>query len=300
MMLAFQASVNDGTSPGTNPNPDILNLPQGVYWCCGFHIPSQNLVNAFKVDNDGLPLLDNFNDDDLDSLDLVDPRLDWTVGRINIPYLNWGVYNYDWAQGPELYGLFSPKKNAYYFGTDQRELAAGWQTPLYTSLNLHLIRYADVLLMLAECEVEVGDLNRARDLVNMIRMRAGNFVQGAGNDIESIQTTMDDPNITWANYKIGTYDDPWTDREYARKAVRFERRLELAMEGHRLFDLRRWGVAKEVLNEFIRVEQTKRSYLASAMDFEDKHQYFPLPEIQIKLSEIDGQPQLDQNPGYDP
>ena len=186
----------------------------------------------------------------------------------------------------------------YYQGAGQSEQSPGWQSPLYTSLNLHLIRYADLLLMLAECEVEVGDLNRARDLVNMIRTRAGNYVQGSGIDIESIETTIDDPNITWANYKIGTYDASWTDQEYARKAVRFERRLELAMEGHRLFDLRRWGIAKEVLNEYIRVEQTKRSYLGSAMEFEDKHQYFPLPEIQIKLSEIDGEAQLEQNDYY--
>jgi hypothetical protein len=160
------------------------------------------------------------------------------------------------------------------------------------------MRYADVLLMLAECEVELDNLNKARELINRIRERAEKCVQGPGDDIESITVDINDPKLTWAKYQIGTYDDPWIDKDLARKAVRFERRLELAMEGHRLFDLRRWRIAKEVISKYLEVEKEKREYLRLSDDFEDKHYLYPIPQMQRDLSEIDGVPQLDQNEGY--
>ena len=260
MMLAFQA-VYDPTNVGVSMNPDILNYPVGMIGCCGFHQPSYNLVNAFKVDNNGLPLLDTFNDEDLKPGDFVDPRLDWTVGRDSVPYLNWGMPDPSWPRDREYSGPFSPKKNAYY--KDAGQASSDWGG-FYSSLNFHILRYADVLLMLAECEVELNNLNEARDLVNKVRERAGNCAQGRGDDIESITTTIDDPEINWARYRIGLYEDSWTDQGFAHKAVRFERRLELAMEGHRMFDLIRWQTAKEVINDYLEVEKTKITYLNGA------------------------------------
>ncbi len=296
MMFAFQASVNDGASFGANNNPDVLNFPNGPFGCCGFHQPSQNLVNAFKVDENGLPLLDNFNDKDLDSTVFVDPRLDWTVGRDGVPFLNWGMHDPTWIRDRDFAGPFSPKKSVYHQGAE--ESGTGPWLNLYTSLNFHIMRYADVLLMLAECEVELNNLNRARELVNRIRMRAGNYVQGVGTDLSDIETTMNDPNITWAKYRIGMYENEWTDEQFARKAVRFERRLELAMEGHRLFDLRRWEIAEKVINDYLDVEKEKREYLQEATLFEEKHKLYPFPEIQVLLSKVDTTPQIEQNPGY--
>ena len=147
--------------------------------------------------------------------------------------------------------------------------------------------------MLAECEVEVGSLERARELTNIVRARAANCAQGPDGP-----TTLDNPDITWANYSIGTYDDPWESQSVARLAVRHERRLELALEGHRFFDLKRWGIAKDVINAYQDVEKTKRTYLEAGNVFEDKHLLYPIPFSQIELSKVDGVATLQQNPGY--
>jgi len=152
--------------------------------------------------------------------------------------------------------------------------------------------------MNAEAEVELVNLERARELVNMIRTRASNCAQGSGTDASTIATSIDDPAITWAKYKIGTYDEPWTSADAARAAVRMERRLELGMEGHRFFDLRRWGVAEQIINNYIAVEQNKRNYLTAASPYSSRHELYPLPSVQIELSRVDGEDRLVQNPGW--
>ncbi len=294
MVFSIQASVNDGTGGGENGNfADRLTFPHGgsPFGCCGFHQPSQNLVNFHKVDDNGLPIGDNFNDADVTTDDLVDPRLDWTVGRDGVPFLDHGTHEPAWIRNRAFGGPYSVKKFIYAAG---EESTVGWTNKQLNAVNIPIIRYADVLLMLAECEVESGSLERARELVNMIRTRAGACAQGPDGGV----TTIDDAGITWANYRIGTYDDPWTDQAAARKAVRTERRLEMAMEGHRFFDLKRWGVAEQVINEYLEVEKTRRNYLESHNGMEARHNLFPLPFTQIQLSAVDGTPMLTQNPGY--
>jgi hypothetical protein len=301
-ILAYQASSNDGNPNGNNGNySDRLNFPHSgsPLGCCGFHQPSQNLVNVFQVDANGLPLLDGSWDDaeeaDITASTPVDPRLDWTVGRDGVPYLDWGIHEAGWIRARQFAGPYSPKKTIYEKNSGAQS-AVGWQNTQLHSMNYHLLRYADVMLMLAEAEVEVGSLENARTLVNEIRIRAAE--SGQGPDGGDVQVPIDDAGITYATYQIGTYDAPWTDQATARAAVRMERRLELAMEGHRLFDLKRWGVAKEVLNAYVAKEETRREYLTAAVDFEDKHMLFPLPITQIELSTIDGVEQLVQNPGW--
>jgi len=299
MVLSIQASVNDGTSEGQNGNfADRLNYPNGggTFSCCGFHQPSQNLVNSHRVDANGLPLLESFNDADAPEAtgadsDPIDPRVDWTVGRDNVPYLTYGNHGPDWIRARSFAGPYSPKK----FIHDPGENAeVSWSNQQLSAVNMPLIRYADVLLMLAECEVELGNLERARELVNLIRERAGNCAQGPDGGAVPI----DDPSITWANYEVGTYDAAWTDQGVAREAVRMERKIELALEGHRFFDLRRWGVAQQVMTDYLSVESNKRDYLKTATAWDSKFELYPLPSIQIELSKIDGVPQLQQNPGY--
>jgi len=146
-----------------------------------------------------------------------------------------------------------------------------------------------VILWLAECEVELnGDLDRARTLVNQVRTRAANpagFVTIG--------------NTPAANYVINEYTTSWAGNQAtARKAVRFEMRLEFAMEGHRFFDLVRWGEAEKVINEYLTVEKTKRLYLANAKFVANKHEYFPIPNQEILNSKKGGQATLTQNPGY--
>ncbi len=298
-VLAYQASTNDGDPGGENANRnDRLNFPHSgsPFGCCGFHQPSQNLVNAFKVDGDGLPLLDgSFNDSELTSADAVDPRLDWTVGRDDVPFLDWGLHAPGWIRAREWAGPFSPKKNIYEQASGARS-SVGWNNAHLHSMNMHIYRYAEVMLLLAEAEVEAGSLEVARGLVNQIRTRAGACAQGP--DGVAVEVPIDDPGITWATYSVGTYDAAWTDQAVARDAVRMENRLELAMEGHRFFNLRRWGIAADVLNDYIAVEQTRRNYLTASNTFEGRHSLYPLPTVQIELSTVDGEGRLVQNPGW--
>lgn len=296
MIFSIQASTNDGTSEGQNGNfSDRLTYPHGgPFGCCGFHQPSQNLVNAYKVDVNGLPV-PNFNDTELNpAADFVDPRLDFTVGRDDVPYHDWGIHAPSWIRSRSYAGPYSPKKIIYDKNSGAAS-AVGWSNFQLSALNIPIIRYSDVLLMLAECEVELNNLERARALVNMVRERAAGCGQGPSSPVD-----IADPNITWAKYKVGTYTAVWSNQAAAREAVRTERRLELALEGHRFFDLRRWGFdyAKKVLGDYVAVEKTRRPYLAQSVEFQQKHMLYPLPAIQITLSQKDGAAQLKQNPGW--
>ncbi len=303
-VFAVQNSVNDGANAQNSRQGDVLNFTYtgGPGGCCGFHQPSQNLVNAFKTDALGLPMIDTFNDTDVKNDQGVlasqpfvphagnlDPRLDWTVGRRSIPHLDWGPHpGSSWIRDQVYGGPYSPKKNHYYktetgTGTDGSSWTSG-----YVALNNNLMRFAEVILMAAEVEVEVGSLNNARDYVNKIRNRAKNSEGFVKNP---------DGNPA-ANYVINEYSIPWTDQAMARKTVRFERRLELAMEGHRFFDLVRWGIAAETLNKYLEVEKNKRQYLIGATFKAGVNEYFPIPEQQIILSSISGKPTLQQNPGF--
>jgi len=301
-LFAFQASAGDGSPDAENANfPDRLTFPHAgsPFGCCGFRQPSQNLVNAYKVDAAGLPLFDTFNDSELTGADPVDPRLDWVVARSGVPVLNWNVpYTTEWVRAPGYAGPYSNKKNLYYQGANQEGIGATWVPTQLSQLNVQLIRYADVLLMLAEAEVELNNLSRALDLVNMVRERAGNFAQGPMQaDPSKVAVPIDDPGITWATYRVNPYPS-FPSQDFAREAVRFERRLELAMEGHRFFDLRRYGIAKQVMNQYMAVEKTRRSYIEKSNGYQDKHDLYPIPQDQIDLSRKENVPQLKQNDGW--
>jgi starch-binding outer membrane protein, SusD/RagB family len=308
-ILAYQASSNDGEPDGNNANwGETLNFPHGgdMFGCCGFHQPSQNLVNFFVVDGDGLPLALsdpawNARNENLAASAAVpvDPRLDWTVGRDGVPYKDWGPHEPGWIRDRAWAGPYSAKKNVHERASGAQS-NVGWNARHLNSVNIHLFRYADLLLLLAEAEVEAGSLENARNIVNRIRARAGVAAQGPGGDAASIAVPIDDPAITWANYSVGEYTQPWADQALARNAVRYERRLELAMEGQRLFDLRRWGVAPAVLNDYLAVEGTtaRRAYLTGAAPVASRHNVYPIPSIQIELSRVGGELRLQQNPGW--
>lgn len=313
-IFAFQASVNDGEPSGWNSNwGERLNFPHGTSHssCCGFHQPSQNLVNFFAVDAAGLPLAltdanwnaRNTNLTATASAALaVDPRLDWTVGRDGVPYKDWGAHAPEWIRSPQYGGTYSPKKNAHELASGA-ESSVGWVPTQTNSVNIHLFRYADLLLLLAEAEVEAGVLENARTIVNEIRARAGVRAQGRGVDRASIAVPINDPSITWAIYRVGQYTTPWTSQAQARDFVRFERRLELAMEGQRFFDLKRWGIAETVLNAYLNGvgggnEKARRGYLVAAAPVTARHMLYPIPARQIELSKVAGQERLTQNPQW--
>jgi hypothetical protein len=305
-IFAYQASVRDGEPSGANSNwGERLNFPNGgPFGCCGFHQPSQNLVNFFAVDaGTGLPLAltdPNWNARDANltaaTRTPVDPRLDWTVGRDGVPFKDWGPHEPGWIREQEYGGPYSPKKNVHEDASGA-ENTVGWVPTQTNSVNIHLFRYADLLLLLAEAEVEAGSLENARTIVNEIRARAGVRAQGPGTERANIAVPINDPSITWAQYRIGLYP-AFPSQDYARTAVRYERRLELAMEGQRFFDLRRWNSHIPVLNDYLAVESRRRLYLAAAEPVAARHTLFPIPAIQIELSKVGGQPMLQQNPGW--
>ncbi len=217
---------------------------------------------------------------DVTTDDFVDPRLDHTVGRPGIPYLDLGiVYEASWARDLSTYGPYSPKKRLV--SANSSEYLNQW--PYVNTLNTYIIRYADVLLWKAEAAIQSGDLETGRQYVNMVRGRAKN-----SQYVQSLDGTGDA-----ANYNIEEYET-FTAKEDALQALMIERRLELAHEGHRFFDLVRWGVAAEVMNEYLKVEQTKRTHLVGAVFVEGKHEFFPIPQSQIDL----GRGLIEQNPGY--
>ena len=186
------------------------------------------------------------------------------------------------ASFDDISGPYLAKKNVFTNGDDANAGVGGWGQNL-SGLNYHIMRYADVILMAAEANVELNNLSAAQALVNQIRERAQNMAtvkDAAGNDA--------------ADYDIALYTATWSDQGVARKAVRFERRLELAMEGHRTFDLRRWGVAETVMAKYISVEGETITPFGKGQTFQSKHTLFPIP-----LSAIDGSGGvITQNPGF--
>ena len=302
-IFQVQYSVNDGSNGNKSAWGDVLNFPYNngsndmPGGCCGFYQPTQNLVNAYRVNAAGLPFLTSFNDASLKSdqglkstdaftpsTDPVDSRLDYTAGRRGIPYLDWGPHpGQKWTRDQSNGGPYSPLKNVYYKRQEKSLTDASFWTNGVVASNYSMIRFADVLLWSAEAEVEVGSLERARTLVNLVRARAANpasWVPGSP-----------------ATYSVGLYAS-FPSQDVARTAVRFERRLELAMEGHRFFDLVRWGVAATTLNAYISKEKSLRQYLQAATFVAGKTEYFPIPQGEIDQSQVNGAPTLKQNPGY--
>jgi hypothetical protein len=301
----YQASVNEPGYENGNYG-DVLNFPysDGPGTCCGFHQPSQNLVNAFQTDGNGLPLLDTFNDTNVVSDQGVDsnqpftehtgpldPRLDWTVGRRGLPYLDWGDHpGKNWIRDQDYGGPYAPIKEVYYEAEEGTGTATSGWTSGATANNVRFIRLGHILLWRAEVAVEENDLTMALNLVNTIRNRAKNgcWVQEGG--------VRDDGSHgdNAANYEIEPYAS-FPDQAYARKAVRFEMRLEFGMEGNRFFDLVRWGVAAQVLNAYLAKESVFQEYLQGSNFVAGKNEYYPIPQTQI---DVLGSDVLKQNPGY--
>jgi hypothetical protein len=305
-VFASQSAVNTGSTANAN-GEHVLNFPyntgsDGPAGCCGFFQPSFDLVNSFRTSN-GLPLLDNSynsatneikSDFGLKSADpftpdagTVDPRLDHSVGRRGIPYLDWIDHPGDnWIRDQAYAGPYSPKKFVFYKGTQGTFTDGSSWTRGWTAINQPLMRFADVLLMAAEAEIEAGSLEKAREYVNRVRTRAANS--------SGWVKRTDGSNA--ANYAISTYSAAWTDKAAATAAVRFERKLELSGEGHRFFDLVRWGVAEQTLNAYLTYEGGKlTNALGGARFTTGQDEVYPIPQAQI---DIQGADVLKQNPGY--
>lgn len=271
----------------------------------GFYQPSYDIVNAHIVNENGLPKMDNSyrNDPVLSTLDenniphtdltvYTDPRLDVSTGRFQTPFLDWTVPAVldGWVRDVTNGGLYLNKKNIPK-KADKGSLSITTQTNS-TAKNFHLVRYADVLLWYAETLIELGQPQEAGKYINQVRARAANsYVKAVDPEtmIESSSSYVLDDKINnrkeanaAANYRIGLYpDSQFSTKEKATEALRWERRIELAMEGHRWYDLVRWGAATDVLNGYVKYESKYLGKYSSSV-YSAKWVTLPIPHNEIQ------------------
>lgn len=282
-IFAIQYSVNDGTMFGRLNFGAMLNYPMNSeYGCCGFHSPSQNLVNSFKTDNNGLPMFDDFNTTSISTpADLqnnnTDPRLLHSVAIPGIPYKYDPdfIFQESWTRQPETYGPFMSLKEVVLPDCPCFKKLLPFMS---SAKNRDVIRYDDMLLWRAEALIELGRESEALPIINSIRQRAARSATLLV-DIDGKKTGK----FVVEEYRPGINCPAW-DKDFATKALRWERRLEMALEGHRFFDLVRWGIAEETVNAYFSVEKTRRQYLNEAKFTKNRDEYFPIPKAQIDFS----------------
>ena len=282
-VFAIQFSIDDGSQFGNLNFGDLLNSPDSQGndnnhpYVNGddFHKPSQNLANAYKVDSQGLPLFNSYASQNLTANDLVDPRIDHVIGRPGITWKNWTIQPQQlvWSRDPGSYGFFVRKKNIIYPASEGLSADPPGFPWAQGNLDFPLIKFSDVLLWKAEALIEQGNVPPAVEIINTIRNRAKNtpYVKDFTN-----------PSEDAANYLINPYPTNISSN-LAMEALRFERRLELANEGHRFYDLVRWGIAIDYVSEYIQTEQTNRGYLAG-VSLQEHEQYLPIPQVEIDAS----------------
>jgi hypothetical protein len=325
-IFACQASVNDGSSTANNggngDTGDELDFPyNNGPGCCGFNNPSWNLVQAFKTDANGLPLLDgSYNNNPLISdpveapwAGTIDPRLDWVAGRPGEPYFDWGTIDSTWVRDLADDGPFVPKKNAYaksQQGTYSSTETVFWGAAEDDANNVNLCRLADVILWAAECEAQAGNLDQAETYVNMIRARAANpngwvYLNATYNANTSTYSPQTTPGANYAvnPYPAGAFSSK--GQAYALSAIQMERRLELGMEGQRFFDLARWdngtGTMAATLNAYVGVEKNRTGFWRvnnTATFTKGVNENFAIPLNEIQAENATGKVYLVQNPGY--
>ena len=315
-IFEIQRNVNDIPESLNGELGIGLNAPYApeLNMCCGFHQPTQNLANAFKVDAAGLPLFDTFNTTDLKNdqgiksedefipaTDLLDPRIDFTMGRRGLPYMDWGINRgKDWIRDQSWGGPYVTVEKTLYYKAERNSLSTttGWQTGISAN-NFRYLRYTHILLWRAEVAAFEGDLPTALKYVNQVRVRAGNEVVMGKVDIFKLPISVNkgddwkahvDFTKPAANYKVGTYTS-FADKNMAMKAVQWEIRLEFATEGMRFFDLRRWDKLPEgqrvnmkaTLEAFAAADLRIRPDVMKGATFDEKDKYQPIPQGQLDL-----------------
>ena len=270
---AMQYSMNDGTKNGNlNWSYGLIvpNIPGVTDGGCDFYKPSQNLVNAFHTDDAGLPVED-FNQKDFNAqTDNADPRLWLTIGIPGFPYMFNPNYimakTQTWSRSNGLYGYNVTLKHNVDPDTEYLIKGAWWGSPM----NRIVLRYADVLLMRAEALAQMGRGDEAIALVNQLRVRAAaSTAMLTGYDV---------------NYGAKMRVKPYTDSNNALERVKRERRIELALESERFFDLVRWGEAETVINRYYAEEADNCAIYTAAHFTANKNEYLPIPYEQIAAS----------------
>lgn len=286
-VFAFQASSQDNASARNGNWGDLLNTPAGTGGGgAGFFTPTYYFVNHFKTNAAGLPVANPQNNQVLDPAGQagytqysgnVDTRLDWTIGRNGVPFHDWGLAQTSWQRDVSAGPFLGKKIMIRQSQVGATHDASIWFIAGGTALNMNLIRFSDVILLLAEAEIEAGSLDKALSLINRVRTRAQN------TRVVSFPASLGVPLVR-------PYTSAFANQDEARRVVRLERLLELGMEGHRFFDLVRWGIAEPELNTFYNYESSF-PYVQGADDLRPKptysspeDDYYPIPQQQIDLS----------------
>ena len=305
-IFEIQYAVSSADTNASNAEIGLAHPYIAPWGCCGFLQAPQDLVDFFQTDANGLPLLDESwktnhitnptgaNIGQPIGNPSVDPRLDHTLGRPGILFKNHHIMQVDYIRDLTYAGPYFSKKH---IAEPEGFGVGGWGN--LSANNLRIMRLGHVILWAAEAKMELGKLEESRALINRLRARAANpagFVPGATQGATRPEYTL--TGTPGANYNVGQYTEAWTSQATARQAVRYETRLETAMEGNRFFDLQRWGVQNEVLNDYLARESKYRIYLQGKKFTSPKNEFYPIPTYAIDRSFKDGEPTLTQDPNY--
>lgn len=277
--------------------------PQFITGAWGFYQPSYELTNCYRVDEKGLPIM-NSNDypalcikdgttaiSDLDAK--VDPRLDIVAGRFEVPYY-WDKEKEGWGtpSGSDLAtyirevsnaGLFFNKK----YNPASTEAGVINDCPLASNKNLHVIRFAEVLLMRAEVAIHEQKWGDALGWINDIRNRAAKsawWIKNAKNPHAGVANGENVGNEFAAAYSVSAYPDGFMNASNAMAILEREIRLELGMEGNRWFDLCRWGTVKPVLEAYAKNENKHLGASKYPEAYNAAWYCLPLPLAQTQAS----------------
>ena len=305
-IFEIQYAVSSADTNASNAEIGLAHPYIAPWGCCGFLQAPQDLVDFFQTDANGLPLLDESwktnhitnptgaNIGQPIGNPSVDPRLDHTVGRPGILFKNHHIMQVYYIRDLTYAGPYFSKKH---IAEPEGFGIGGWGN--LSANNFRIMRLGHVILWAAEAKMELGKLEESRALINRLRARAANpagFVPGATQGATRPEYTL--TGSPGANYNVGQYTGAWTSQATARQAVRYETRLETAMEGNRFFDLQRWGVQNEVLNDYLARESKYRIYLQGKKFTSPKNEFYQIPTYAIDRSFKDGEPTLTQDPNY--
>jgi len=270
------------SSSGSN-TVEVNNSPCGYYSlsikCQGYTSPSQNLVDAFLTIN-GKTIDKDVTYNPQKPYDNRDPRLKYTIFYNGTKWLNRDVETFEGGlDKPNR--QFKQTQTGYYLrkfmGNNETSTSLAAQKRTY-----NIIRYAEILLNYVEALNEVNKDNA--DIITylkQIRQRAG---INAGTD--------------------GRYGLPTTfTQSEMREIIRNERRIELAFEEHRFWDIRRWKTAEIVMNQPVKgvvitkqadgtLMFTKTNVRSQVFDASRMY-WYPIPR-----SEMVANSALTQNPGW--
>ncbi|WP_426671655.1 RagB/SusD family nutrient uptake outer membrane protein [Mucilaginibacter sp. McL0603] len=284
------------TSTVTLPNYNITNLGHDH----GYSLSKTGKYTLGGVDT-GTPFVA--------PTDALDPRIDWTVGRRDIPYLDWGLCGGEaWSRGD--LNPYNPIKNVFWHAAQAATAGngQGWAQNQDVANNYNIVRLADLYLWRAECYIDANNLPAALADVNKVRGRMVDHHEYwvhkyLDNSNPGGGFAAGDTNLA-ANYKIARYVS-FPSKAYALAAVIMEEQLEFGMEGHRFFDLQRQDALyggpagasymANVLNAHTKADtRINNPVLNGAVFTAGKNELWPIPLQQFDIEAG----KLKQNPGY--